>query len=130
MEYRSMGQMISALRKEKGLTQKELADRLNLTDKAVSKWERDLACPDTQIIPKLAQILGVSVEALLNAKPVATPRPAAPKIILETVLKAVPLAMGISVTVLSLLDQLDTRSGFTLLGIGLACMGIRLLNQK
>lgn len=41
---------------------------LNITDKAVSKWERDIACPDTQTIPKLADILGLSVEELLNAK--------------------------------------------------------------
>ena len=68
MANKSMGEIISTLRKEKGLTQKEVADRLNITDKAVSKWERDLACPDTQTIPKLAEILGVSLEELLNAK--------------------------------------------------------------
>ena len=54
MSSKSMGETISTLRKEKGLTQKELADQLNITDKAVSKWERDAACPDTQLIPKLA----------------------------------------------------------------------------
>jgi transcriptional regulator with XRE-family HTH domain len=62
-----MGEIISTLRKEKGMTQKELADRLNLTDKAVSKWERDAACPDTQLLPKLAEIFGVSIEDLMNA---------------------------------------------------------------
>ena len=68
MEYQSMGQMIHFLRKEKGLTQKQLADMLNITDKAVSKWERDIACPDTTALPKLAEILGVTVESLLNVK--------------------------------------------------------------
>ena len=43
MANKSMGEIISTLRKEKGMTQKELADRLNLTDKAVSKWERDVS---------------------------------------------------------------------------------------
>ena len=68
MANKSMGEIISTLRREKGMTQKELADMLNITDKAVSKWERDIACPDTMTIPKLAEILGVSVEELMNAK--------------------------------------------------------------
>ena len=63
-----MGEIISTLRREKGMTQKELADKLNITDKAVSKWERDVACPDTMTIPKLAGILGISVEELMNAR--------------------------------------------------------------
>lgn len=54
MEYESIGKLIQTLRKEKGLTQKQLADMLNITDKAVSKWERDVACPDTTTLPKLA----------------------------------------------------------------------------
>lgn len=68
MEYKSMGQLIKSLRKEKGLTQKQLADLLNITDKAVSKWERDIACPDTATLPKLADILEIPVESLLNAR--------------------------------------------------------------
>ena len=43
MANKSMGEIISTLRKEKGMTQKELAERLNLTDKAVSKWEREIS---------------------------------------------------------------------------------------
>ena len=43
MSSKSMGETISTLRKEKGLTQKELADQLNITDKAVSKWEREVS---------------------------------------------------------------------------------------
>ena len=68
MEKKTVGQSISTLRKEKGMTQKQLADRLGVTDKAVSKWERDVAFPDTATIPKLAEILGASVEELINAK--------------------------------------------------------------
>ena len=43
MQNRSMGEIISTLRREKGMTQKELADMLNITDKAVSKWEREIS---------------------------------------------------------------------------------------
>lgn len=130
MANKSMGEIISALRKEKGLTQKEVADRLNITDKAVSKWERDLACPDTQTIPKLAEILGVSLEELLNAKSTPSTGHKGADFLLNMVLKAVPLAMGIAVAALALLGELDTPSGFTMLGIVLACVGIHMLNNK
>lgn len=65
----TMGEKIAQLRKEKGMTQKELARQMNVTDKAVSKWERDLSCPDINAVPRLAQVLGVSVEELLNVSP-------------------------------------------------------------
>lgn len=130
MANKSMGEIICTLRKEKGLTQKELADKLNITDKAVSKWERDLAFPDTQTIPKLAEILGVSLEELMNAKAAPASGHKGPAFLTETVLKAVPVAMGIAVTVLAVLGELDTESGFTMLGIGLACVGIHMLNKK
>lgn len=68
MANKSMGEIVSTLRREKGMTQKELAAMLNITDKAVSKWERDVAYPDTQTIPKLSEILDISVEDLMNAK--------------------------------------------------------------
>ena len=68
MTNKSMGEFISTLRREKNMTQKELADMLNITDKAVSKWERDVSCPDTLTIPKLAEILGVSVEDYFKSR--------------------------------------------------------------
>ena len=66
MTERTMAEMISSRRKELGMTQKDLAEKLNITDKAVSKWERGIACPDTAAIPKLAQILGISIEEAMN----------------------------------------------------------------
>ena len=130
MTSRSMGEIISTLRKEKGMTQKEIADRLGITDKAVSKWERDVAYPDTGTIPKLAEILGVTVEELMNAKSVPVSENKKTDYVIDIVLKAVPLAMGVAVTVLSILDELPVTSGFTMLGIGLACIGAYLLKQK
>ena len=61
-----IGRRIAALRKEKHLTQKELAAGLHITDKAVSKWERGLCCPDIVLLPTLAELLGVTVDALLE----------------------------------------------------------------
>ena len=130
MTNKSMGEIISTLRKEKGMTQKEIADRLGITDKAVSKWERDVAYPDTGTIPKLAEILGVTVEELMNAKSVPVSENKKTDDVLDLVLKAVPLAMGVAVTVLSILDELPVTSGFTMIGIGLACIGAYLLKQK
>ena len=130
MTNKSMGEIISTLRKEKGMTQKELADMLCITDKAVSKWERDLACPDTMTIPKLAEILGISVEELLNAK--SAPAVGGHKgaaFLFDIILKAIPLAMGIAITVTSILGDLDVKSGFIMLGIGLACVGISSLRH-
>lgn len=130
MTNRSMGETISCLRKEKGMTQKELADQLGITDKAVSKWERNVAYPDTATIPALAEMLGVSVEELLNAKAAPAPAPKGADGILNLVLKAVPLAMGVAVVVTSVLGELDTVSGMTMLGVGLACIGIYQLKKK
>ena len=130
MANKSMGEIISTLRKEKGMTQKELADRLNLTDKAVSKWERDAACPDTQLLPKLAEIFGVSIEDLMNAKSAAAPaKHNKVENMIDLILKAIPTAMGVAVVVTSLLGELDVRSGFSMLGVGLACLGIYLLKR-
>ncbi len=130
MNNQSMGEVISTLRKEKGMTQKELADLLNITDKAVSKWERDLACPDTMTIPRLAKILGISVEELMNAKTVSTTGHKGAGYLINLILKAVTFAMGVAVIVISLLGELDMTSGFTMLGIGLAATGAYLLRQK
>ena len=130
MANKSMGETISTLRREKGMTQKELADMLNITDKAVSKWERDIACPDTQTIPKLADILGVSIEELMNAKTMPTTGHKGAGYLINIILKAVPAAMGVAVVVTSLLGELDVKSGFIMLGIGLGCVGVYLLNNK
>lgn len=130
MANQSMGEIISTLRKEKGMTQKDIADKLGITDKAVSKWERDVAFPDTATIPKLAEILGVSVEDLLQAKAAPVPATSSVQKIVNLALKAVPLAMGIAIIVTSLLGQLDMVSGFTMLGVGLACVGAYLLKEK
>lgn len=124
-----MGDMISARRKEKGMTQKELADLLNITDKAVSKWERNVACPDTQTIPRLARVLDISVEELLSGKSTTPSGHKGAAYLIPLILKAVPLAMGIAVSVTALLGTLNMRSGFSMVGIGLACIALYLLRD-
>ena len=70
----TLGGRIARLRKEKGMTQLELADRMGVTDKAVSKWERDVSCPDIASMPRLAEVLGATVDELMQARPGAAAR--------------------------------------------------------
>ncbi len=68
MDSNKMGAFIAQVRKERGLTQLELAQKINVTDKAVSKWERGVGFPDIKIIEVLAEALGVSVSELMNGE--------------------------------------------------------------
>ena len=127
---KTLGTMIAELRKQHGMTQLELAEKMGVTDKAVSKWERDLSCPDINSIPNLAQILGVSVEELMQIKKEADAPVSKVAQILEIAPKAIAMAMGIAVTALTILNALDVKSGMVMLGIGLACVGISLMGEK
>ena len=73
MKDLSLGRRIAALRKAQGLTQEALSERMNITPQAVSKWENDLSCPDVTSLPQLAQLLGVSIDALLTGSEPAMP---------------------------------------------------------
>ena len=66
MNAENTGKKIAALRRERNLTQKELAELLHVTDKAVSKWERGLNFPDLKTLEPLAEILGTTVLCLLD----------------------------------------------------------------
>ena len=68
MDTNKTGEFISSLRKEKGLTQTELAQKLNISNRTVSKWENADGYPDITILPELSKILGVSVDELLNGE--------------------------------------------------------------
>jgi len=72
MEATEVGERIATLRREKGLTQKQLAERIHVTDKAVSKWERGLNFPELTTVIPLAETLGVSAAALLGLEESST----------------------------------------------------------
>ena len=126
MTKQTFGSTIAALRKEKGMTQLELAQSMGVTDKAVSKWERNLSFPDVASLPRLAEQLGVSVDELLEAKTSAQEEPVRSKVrpLIELVLKAVALAMGVGVTALSIMDEVEPRNALCLLGVGFACLSL------
>ena len=66
MEKKTLGSFISALRRAQGLTQQEVADRLMVSNRAVSRWERDEAMPDITLLPAIADLFGVTVDELLR----------------------------------------------------------------
>ncbi|WP_432666491.1 helix-turn-helix domain-containing protein [Wukongibacter baidiensis] len=65
MDCNKIGKLILSLRKEKNMTQKEIAEAMNISDKTISKWERGLGCPDVSLLSGLSHILGVNIEKIL-----------------------------------------------------------------
>ena len=68
MDAEKIGKVIKDCRKEKGMTQKELAEKLMISDKTISKWERGLGCPDISFLTELSKILGLISLALLSSR--------------------------------------------------------------
>ena len=71
MDQLKIGKFIAECRKKANLTQMQLAEKLGITDKAVSKWERGIAMPDTSIMLELCDILGISVNELLSGEKIS-----------------------------------------------------------
>jgi len=68
MDLVKIGKIISEARKNKGMTQRELANKLHISDKAISKWERGIGCPDISFLIPLSQILDISLYELLSGE--------------------------------------------------------------
>lgn len=131
MTKESMGMIIASKRKEKAMTQLELSSLLGVTDKAVSKQERDLSLPDTNTIPKLAEILDIRLEDLMqtSVKKESLKSKTDTQTTIRLVLRAIPLAMGVAVIVLSILGKLEMKEAITLLAVGVTSLAIYLLND-
>lgn len=132
MQKQTFGEMISSLRKEKGMTQLELAEKMGVTDKAVSKWERNLSFPDVSSLPRLAEIFGITVDELIQAKgvPADEQKKTDANGMICLICKAVTVAMGVAVAALSAMKKLDVNSGLGMLGVGLFAAGICLLMKR
>ena len=124
--------IITELRKEKGLTQQELANKLNITDKAVSKWERGLSYPDITSISSLAKILGVDSSYLIDlCKKEDSENPFSKDTnIISIILIGIGLAMSIATVVLNVLGELDLKNAISFLGIGLFAISLNLINKE
>lgn len=132
MNTKTIGETTSSLRKQNNMTQSELAKKKNVTDKAVSKWERNLSYPDITSISKLAKILGVDSSYLIDLcgeKNVMKDKVRNNDLINNACI-AVSLAMGIAVIVLNIFNQVEIKNAITLLSIGLVSISFYMLNNK
>ncbi|MBE5735606.1 MAG: helix-turn-helix transcriptional regulator [Clostridiales bacterium] len=68
MDYNKIGEFITTLRKERNLTQAKLAEKLCVSEKTISKWENGRGIPDTDFLPKLSEMFGVSINEILNGE--------------------------------------------------------------
>lgn len=123
MDKEKVGTLIADLRKERGLTQKELAKQLFVSDKAVSKWERGLAMPDVTLLIPLSESLGITVTELLEGRRLTAAEPMRVEQVEEIVKKAITLPD----TGQSLSMSLGKRIGIYLGGLLLAVLEVLLL---
>ncbi|MBC3900762.1 helix-turn-helix domain-containing protein [Acetobacterium malicum] len=65
MDCNKVGILLKALRREKAMTQKQVADRMHISDKTISKWERGLGCPDVSLLGELSELFEVNIEKIL-----------------------------------------------------------------
>ena len=124
MDTKTLGATIAELRKQHGMTQAELADKMGVTDKAVSKWERDLSCPDISSLPRLAELFGVSADELLRVKTGEKSKNAQLMKIADGALAGVALAMGVFIVVGSALGIAMPDDMIPSIGIGMTSLGI------
>ncbi|SDB33597.1 Helix-turn-helix domain-containing protein [Pseudobutyrivibrio sp. YE44] len=68
LDQKKIGEFVSSIRKEKGYTQKQLADSIGVSDKAISRWETGRGLPDTSIMPELCRILEININELLSGE--------------------------------------------------------------
>lgn len=68
MDAQKVGALIRTLRRKNNMTQRQLADAMNLSDKTISKWERAMGCPDVSLLPELSRVLDVSVRSILTGE--------------------------------------------------------------
>lgn len=125
---KSLGKVIAELRKENNMTQMDLAEKMCVTDKAVSKWERDISCPDIKTINKLAEIFNVDINMLLNTK--VDTKSIKTHSIINQILSSVAVAMGVACIVLLLINKVDIKDAVLMLAIGLTSIGIYILKNK
>lgn len=135
MEEKKFSDVILELRKAKNLTQQELADKLNITDKAVSKWERGLSYPDITSISKLAKALGVESSYLIDlCKKEDSQNPYSKKEelsnLINVICNAVGVGMPVAVIVLSALDKLVVKDAITMLAVGLFALSLSVLSKS
>ena len=125
-----LGEKIAQLRKDKNMTQSELAEKMCITDKAVSKWERDISHPDVRTIQKLAQIFDVSIEELMGEVTETTKTENKTKNLIMLVLRCVAFALPVAVLVMSIIGKLEIAEAVKLLAMSLTVLGLHCILKE
>ena len=110
-----------------GKSRKEVCQALGYSYFTFSDWVNGKKMPRMDKVEQLANYFGITIDELMTATPV--PHRSLPHIT-DLILTAVPLAMGVAVTVISLLGELDNRHAITMLGIGMCCLALRELCKR
>ena len=125
MSSKNIGEKISNLRKVNGMTQNDLAKKMNVTDATISKWERNASCPDIDTINEIAKVFGITVDELLNSNKEKNEIKIIKQIV-DIALIAVGLSMGVCIVLKSLFDNLSLFTSMYMMGLGLTSFGIYL----
>lgn len=120
----NLGTKIAKLRKEQNMTQQELANKLNITDKAVSKWERGLSYPDITSVSKLAKILNVDSKELIDLCTNEKPYKENQDKLIDTILIVIPFALSIALITLSIIDKLTPNDKIGLISVAIFSLSI------
>lgn len=129
MDNNVIGQNIAKWRRDKGLTQDQLAEQLSVSAQAVSKWENDVSMPDITMLPKLAEIFGVTIDQLFSREPEPETQYIAPeyrkdldKMLLKIVVDSSDgdkVRVNVPLALLRLLEGAEDGSAFNINGINL-----------
>lgn len=124
---RKIGEKIAQLRKEKGMTQSDLAEKMCVTDKAVSKWERNISVPDIRTVQKLSQVFEVSVEEFINETFNSENKT---KNLIMLVLRSVAFALAVAVLILMIIKKIETSDAVKLLSMSMVAFGLHCILKE
>lgn len=124
---RKIGEKIAQLRKEKGMTQSDLAEKMCVTDKAVSKWERNISVPDIRTVQKLSQVFEVSVEEFINETFNSENKT---KNLIMLVLRSVAFALAVAVLILMIIKKIETIDAVKLLSMSMVAFGLHCILKE
>ena len=125
-----LGEKIAQLRKDKNMTQSELAEKMCITDKAVSKWERSLSSPDIRTIKKLAEVFDVSIEELMGEVAETAENENKTKNLIMLVLRCVAFALPVAVLVMSIIGKLEIAEAVKLLALSVTALGLHCILKE
>ena len=125
-DEKNFGKTLVLLRKQRKMTQQELAEKLETSTKVISRWENENIIPTRDIIIKIADILSIDCSYLINISKnnarTAKKSKAKENDLLNLILKSLALAMAIAVFVLNIIDSIQMVDAISMLSISIICV--------